>query len=483
VEKLKVHLLINNEEVETNQYTEVRDPGKLSNVVGLVAKGTVEHVDIAVKEAYNTYKSWSKVALEVRISKLLEAIQQFETDASYLANVVSRENGMLLDVTKSEFSMAAVVMRNSAELAINALQTKKMEDEFSGVFLEKKPIGVIAGIVPWNAPIVLTMQKVAPAILAGNTIVIKPSPFAPLGVTLALKNMANLFPPGVINIVHGDSDVGTALTTHPLIRKISFTGGGEIAKHIMKSAAETLKGIHFELGGNDPAIILDDANLDEIVPKIVNGVFRRSGQFCFAIKRIYLPTTIYDEFYERMCAITDQYKIGHQLDDNATFGPLNNPIQFQNVKRLLDKLDNSSANFMTLGKKLEPENWDDGYYMHPVIVRDIEPDHEIVTCEQFGPIIPLIAYKSETEVIHMANDSELGLSSSIWSSNEDRSLQLARKMEAGMTIINSSHQSPLGHKYMPFGGVKQSGIGRENSETIFEEFTEFHAINYYKSTN
>ncbi|MEK5442488.1 aldehyde dehydrogenase family protein [Fredinandcohnia sp. FSL W7-1320] len=480
---MKVNLLINNEEIETDQYTEVRDPGKLSNVVGLVAHGSVQHVDKAIQEAYNTFKSWSNVELEVRISKLLKAIQQFETDATHLANVVSLENGMLLDVSKSEFAMAAVVMRNSAELARSALQTKTIEDEFSGVLIEKKPIGVIAGIVPWNAPIVLTMQKVVPAILAGNTIVIKPSPFAPLGVTLALKNIATFFPPGVINIVHGDADVGTALSTHPLIRKISFTGGGETAKHIMKSAAETLKGIHFELGGNDPAIILDDANLDEIVPKIVNGVFRRSGQFCFAIKRIYLPTTLFDEFYERMCTITDQYKIGHQLNVNATFGPLNNPNQFQNVKRLLERLDNSSANIMKLGQKLEPDNWDNGYYMNPVIVRDIDPYHDLVTCEQFGPIIPLIAYKSEAEVIHMANDSEMGLSSSIWSSDYDRSLQLARKIEAGMTIINSSHQSPLGHKYMPFGGVKQSGIGRENSETIFEEFTEFHAINYYKTTN
>ena len=480
---MKVNLFINNQDIETNQYNEVRDPGKFSDVVGLVAKGSVDHVDLAVKEAYNAFKSWKVIDIEERISLLLKAIQQLEVEASKLAKIVSLENGMLLSVSKSEFAMAAIVMRNSAELAGYALQQKSMEDQSSSILIEKKPIGVIAGIVPWNAPIILTMQKVAPAILAGNTVVIKPSPFAPLGVTLALKTIAAFFPPGVINIVHGDAEVGTALTTHPLIRKISFTGGGETAKHIMKSAADTLKGIHFELGGNDPAIILDDANLDEIVPSIVNGVFRRSGQFCFAIKRIYLPLSMYDDFYERMCVLTDQYQIGHQLNEKSTLGPMNNQQQMQSVKRLLEKLTNSTAKIATLGKMLEPENWENGYYLRPVIVRDIEPDHDIVACEQFGPVIPLVAYKSEKEVIQMANDSELGLSSSIWSTDYDRSLQMARQIEAGMTMINSSSQSPLGHKYMPFGGMKQSGIGRENSEMIFDEFTEIHAINYHKSTN
>jgi acyl-CoA reductase-like NAD-dependent aldehyde dehydrogenase len=478
---IKTNLFINNQDVETNVYTELRDPGRLSEVVGHIAKGTAEHVDQAVEAAHQAFQSWSKTSIDERISLLLKVANRIEAETNSLAEIVSRENGMLLGATKIEIGMAVSGIRNSADLAGNFFEPKIIEDATGWVSIEKRPMGVIAGIVPWNAPMVLTMQKLAPALIAGNTIVFKPSPFAPMGVTEVLKMAAEFFPPGVINVVHGDGEVGSALTTHPLVRKISFTGGGETAKYVMKAAADTLKGVHFELGGNDAAIILDDANLDEVVPKIVTAVFRRSGQYCYAIKRVYVPDAMYDQVFEQMVELTKEYKIGHQLDERATFGPMNNAQQFQNVKALIDRIKHSSAVMVELGTKLEPDNWENGYYLRPILVRNVEHNQEIVTCEQFGPVIPLVSYRTDDEVIQWVNDSEYGLGSSVWSSDFERALQFARKIEAGMTFINGAGQSPLGHKYMPFGGVKQSGIGRENSEMIFDEYSETHAINYHKT--
>lgn len=476
----RIHLLINNEDVSTEQYSEVRDPGRLSDVVGLIAKGTVQHADQAVQSAHQAFQSWRKTPLHERMALLSKAADALEEEAAALSVVVSRENGMLLNTTKAEIGAAIQAIRTTIELAESFFQAKEVDDGSSWVSVEKRPLGVIAGIVPWNAPMVLTMQKIAPALVAGNTIVIKPSPNAPMGVSLSLKKIAALFPPGVINVIHGEGDVGSALTTHPLVRKISFTGGGRTAKFVMKDAAESLKSIHFELGGNDPAIVLDDANLDEVVPKITTGVFRRSGQFCFAIKRVYIPQSMYDSFYDRMCELVDEYKIGHQLNEQTTFGPLNNKQQFQYVQELIERIRQSPAKIVELGKKLEPDNWNNGYYMHPYVVRDAVADQEIVTCEQFGPVIPLIAYRSEEEVIQMANNTEYGLGSSIWSSNFDRALRIAQQIEAGMTSINGSGQTALGNKYVPFGGVKQSGIGRENSEIGLAEFIEYHGINYHR---
>lgn len=476
-----IHLLIDNEDVRTEQYTEVKDPGRLSDTVGLLAKGTVRHVDQAVQSAYQAFLQWRKVPLHERMALLAKAAAALEEMASSLAVTVSRENGMLLATTKAEIAAAAHAVRTTIELAESFFQPKQADDGRSWVSVEKRPIGVIAGIVPWNAPMILTMQKVAPALIAGNTIVIKPSPFAPMGVTVSLKTLARLFPPGVINVVHGDSDVGSALTTHPLVRKISFTGGGQTAKYVMKAAADSLKDVHFELGGNDPAIVLDDANVDDILPQIVGGTFRRSGQVCFAVKRIYVPHAMYDSFYRKMCEMVNEFKIGHQLDEKATFGPLNNRQQFGYVAELIQRIKQSPAKIVELGQKLDPDNWDNGYYMRPAVVRDVDPGQEIVTCEQFGPVIPLIPYHSDDEVIRMANQTEYGLGSSIWSNDFDRALKLAREIEAGMTTINGYGQTPLGFKHMPFGGVKQSGIGRENSEAGLEEYIEYHAINYHRN--
>ncbi|MGJ9460719.1 aldehyde dehydrogenase family protein, partial [Oceanobacillus sp. CF4.6] len=289
--------------------------------------------------------------------------------------------------------------------------TVHKDEETGWTKIEKKSKGVVAAIVPWNMPVVLTMMKLGPALVTGNTVVLKPSPTAPLALTKLLKKIANVLPKGVINVVHGDVEVGEAMTKHPLVRKVAFTGGTETGKIVMKNAASTIKDITLELGGNDPAIVLDDVNPAEIIPKLLAGVYARSGQICFAVKRIYVPKTIYNEFFESFCQYVDEYKVGHGLNENASFGPLNNKKQYDFVNGLIERTKKSGATVKELGTKLDPENWDNGYYILPHVVKVDDPTSESVSCEQFGPIIPIIPYENEEEVIKLANDSEQGLGS------------------------------------------------------------------------
>lgn len=477
---MKVDMLINNQDVSTEAYLDVYDPGKLTELIGYLAKGNPEYVDQAVQAAHQAFLSWRTYSLDKRLSLMLKAIETIEQEISSIAKLTSKENGILLGTSEAELKVSLLEMKILIELAPAALEVTYKEDETGWVRVEKKPLGVVGCIVPWNAPLLLTLQKITPILIAGNTVVLKPSPTASMGVTALLKLMAATFPPGVINVVLGDGDVGSALTSHPLVRKISFTGGGSTAVMVMKSAADTLKQVHFELGGNDPAIVLPDADIAQIVPQMVEGAFKRTGQYCFAIKRIYIPEHMYDDFYEQFCKQVDHYKIGHQLNEQATMGPMNNRLQYQRVKDLIARLEHDGANLVRLGTKLEPDNWDNGYYLQPTVVRDVAPDSEIVTCEQFGPVLPLVSYKTEAEVIQWANATEYGLGSSVWSSDPEHALEVANQIEAGMTFINGNGPNLLASKYMPFGGVKQSGIGREKSLEVFNEFTNYHGINFHR---
>ena len=476
----KTELLIDNQDVATEAYLEVHDPGKTADIVGLLAQGTPAQVDLAVRAAHRAYQGWRETPLEQRQALLSQAADLLAAEGPKVAELMARESGMLVPTNTAEAGMSAAIIRDNVELATDFLKPLQVEDEASWVSVEKTPIGVIAGIIPWNAPIILTMRKLAPALVCGNTLVLKPAPTAALGLSVLLKQMAALFPPGVINVVHGGAEVGNALTTHPLVRKVSFTGGGTVAKAIMKAAADTIKGVQFELGGNDPAIVLADANLDEVIPRIVGGVFRRSGQFCFAVKRIYVQRPIYDAFFDRFVAEADKFKVGHPLAAGATFGPVNNAAQFTYLQGLIERTRATGAEVIELGSKLDPGTWNDGYYLLPAVVRNAAPDLEVVVTEQFGPIIPIVPFDDVEDAIALANDSELGLASSVWSTDAERAVAIAERLEAGMTFINNAGTSRIGQKNSPFGGVKQSGIGRESSDVGLSEYVEYHAINFHK---
>ncbi|HWK21976.1 MAG TPA: aldehyde dehydrogenase family protein [Ureibacillus sp.] len=479
VDVLQIDLWINQEDVKTDQYVEVIDPGRLTEIVGTVAQGNANHVDQAVKAAHQAFLSWRETSYKERAERLLKAVSVLEKEVNQLATLLSRENGMLLSDCMIDVSGSIKSLSDTVKLAENFLESQIVEDDSTLISIEKVPLGVVAAITPWNVPMSITIQKVIPILITGNTVVLKPSPNASLAVTNAIKEISKLLPPGVINIVHGGLEVGEALTTHPLVRKVSLTGGEKAAIGIMKSASDTLKRVHFELGGNDAAIILDDANLEKSLKEITRLAYRRSGQVCIAVKRIYIPEKLYDDACEIFMNYVDQYKIGHGLNPNATLAPVNNKQQYDFVNSLIQNAK-QYARVTELGTKLEPENWNNGYYIHPTVITHVENDKEIVQLEQFGPVVPLISYKTEEEMLKMVNDTEFGLASSVWTTDYEKGLRVAKKIEAGCTGINGNLDSPLGKNIVPFGGVKRSGIGWERGAAGLQEYVNYHSITYHK---
>jgi acyl-CoA reductase-like NAD-dependent aldehyde dehydrogenase len=322
-------------------------------------------------------------------------------------------------------------------------------------------------------------MKLAPALATGNTLVLKPSPFAPAALTLLLQKVAALLPPGVINVVHGEGDVGAALCSHPLVRKVGFTGGISTARRVGEATAGTIKNVTLELGGNDPAIVLDDADIDAALDRMIKGVYTRTGQICFAVKRIYVPRAMYGRFADAFCDRVGQYKVGHGLNPESSFGPLNNEAQYKKVLDLLQRTRNGTGRVVELGQKLDPGGWENGFYVLPHVVLDVGHEAPVSCEEQFGPLVPLIAYDDEETVIGWANDGEYGLGSSVWTRDPDRGLAVARRIEAGSTFINTHSFESLDLR-MPFGGVKQSGIGREFGEAGLSEYVEEHSIRRLK---
>lgn len=481
-EPIRLGLFIDNREIASGDRFEVRDPGRLSEVVGLVDVGNAGHVAQAVEAAHRAFSIWRNVSVAERVAQLAAAADALEQRGEELATLLVREQGMLLRDTRRDVANGVRSLRELVGIAPAFMQAEQFEDDQALVRIEKMPRGVVAAIVPWNAPMGLTMGKVGPALAAGNTLVVKPSPNAPLAVSLALQVIAAFFPPGAINVVHGDGDVGPALTHHPLVRMVSFTGGTRTGKAVMSAAAESIKNVALELGGNDAAIVLDDIEPEAVVPEMIKGIFPRSGQVCYAIKRVYVPATKLDTFFDALCTVVDKFQIGHGLDGRSTFAPMNNRQQFEYVQGLIERARAAGATVAELGTPVDPAQWNNGYYRRPTVVKGLSPDAELVQAEQFGPVIPLVGYACEEEALRLANDSEYGLGSSIWARDTGHALALSSRVEAGITFINSHARTSLGEVHMPFGGIKQSGIGRVRTEVGLAEFIEYHAISLNRST-
>jgi acyl-CoA reductase-like NAD-dependent aldehyde dehydrogenase len=466
-------------EISAAELRDTYDPGRLNEVVARVAVGTAQDVDRAVRAAHAAFPGWRDTPVAERVQKLLAAAEIVAGSGEELAPLLVREHGGVLWEAKTDFYLGAGVFQHTVSLTEDFLRPVQFDEEQAFISMEKVPRGVAAAIVPWNMPVVLTMMKLAPALATGNTMVLKPSPFAPAALTLLLNKIAVTLPPGVLNVVHGEGDVGAALCGHPLVRKVAFTGGTATGQKVIEATAPTLKNFTLELGGNDPAIVLDDADIDATIDRMLKGIYTRSGQICFAVKRIYVPRAGYQRFADALCDRVNEYAVGHGLDPQASFGPLNNEAQFKKVLSLLDQTRSSSATLVELGRKLDPSSWDNGYYMLPHVVRDVDHAAPVSRLEQFGPVVPLIAYDDEEQVISWANDSDYGLCSSVWTTDPDRGLKMARRIEAGSTFINSHSFESLDLR-MPFGGVKQSGIGREFDVMGLSAYVEDHAIRWQK---
>ena len=453
------------------------NPACLSSRTGEVALASADQVDRAVRSAGNAFRSWSQLSVAERAKYLHDAAQRLAAVEEGTADLLTREHGKVLWESRFDVLSARSALANYATRPSPELDDVAVRDHRGSFVVSRRPLGVTAVIIPWNYPVYLGLLMAAPALLAGNTVVAKPSELAPLAVTRALREMAAALPPGVLNIVQGDGAiVGAALAEHPQVRKINFTGSVSTGRKLMHAAAEGFKRISLELGGNDPAIVLESADIsDRLINEMIRGVYTSSGQICYNVKRIYVHRSRYSDFVDAFTQAASEIAVGDGFDRRSTIGPINNVAQFDKVRGMVEGARTSGARVVTVGRKVDPSAWDGGLFLLPSVVTDVAPDAEMVAEEQFGPVVPILPFDSEEEAIRCANDSEYGLAASVWSQDTDHAHEVARDIEAGSVFVNV-HRIGAGASDMPFGGVKQSGFGRDSISDALHENTEAQVI-------
>lgn len=458
----------------------VRNPARTDQVVGEVALGTAADVDRAVDAARAAFGRWSATAPMQRAERLRAAARQIAGRVDEIAEVLTLEQGKTLAESAIDVGGAARILDYYADLAGTLEHDEVFREDHRGtIYLGRRPMGVTGVIVPWNSPVYLALLGVAPALIAGNPVVVKASEYAPLALGMVLDILADALPEGVVSSVPGDAEAGAAIARHPLIRKLFFTGSTKTGQQVMRDAAGNLKSLSLELGGNDPAIILESARItDTLVDELVKGVFTTTGQICFAVKRIYVHESHYRDFLERFLAATATIVVGRGQDPRTTMGPLNNRPQFDRVQGLLDRIRASGATLHTVGEQLDPTGWDSGLFVLPTVVTDVPPDAEIVTCEQFGPIIPVVSFADDDEVVAHANATEFGLAASVWTEDRAHALAVARRLQCGSVFVNV-HRVGASDVSMPFGGFKMSGSGRGHGVPALHGCLEMQAIADY----
>jgi acyl-CoA reductase-like NAD-dependent aldehyde dehydrogenase len=430
-------------------------------------RASLAQLERAVAAARSAFPAWAATPIEQRAASLVAIADRIAPHADELARLLTREQGKPLADARGEIDYAVATFRH---FATYRLAPEVIRDDRRGrIEAHRRRLGVVAAIVPWNYPISLFAWKVPLALLAGNTVVVKPAPTTPLTTLRWCELVHDLLPAGVLNSLTDQNDLGPALTSHPDVRKVSFTGSIETGRKVMAAAAPTLKRISLELGGNDAAIVLDDNDPAAIAPKLFGAAFRNNGQLCMALKRLYVHASLYDEICDRLAELADREIVGDGLEQGTTLGPIQNKAQFERVKALL-------ADARASGTIIAGGTFPDGpgYFLRPAVVRDVTDGIRIVDEEQFGPILPVIRFDDDADAVRRANATPFGLGASVWSRNRDRAIALAAGLEAGTIWINQ-HAAPDWDT--PFGGAKQSGIGAELGHEGLNEFTQLTVIN------
>ena len=469
-------LFIAGQTVETDQKVDLYNPAKLSEKVGECYLGTVEHVNQAVEAAERAWPEWADTPAEQRAQYLLEMAQYIDDNTEELSRLLVLEHGKILREAVIDLKSAAAALRYYATLHTE-LKDKVVENEQGTMILTRQPVGVVSVIVPWNFPIILAVHMLAPSLVAGNTVVIKPPTYVPLTITRILNHIAKRLPAGVLNVIPGSgSTVGAAMVEHPRVRKVAFTGSTETGRDIMRKAAGTIKKISMELGGNDAAILLPDVTVnDHLIDETIAASYTACGQICYAMKRIYVYRDHYENFVKRFTEAADKIVVGFGLDPEVTMGAINNKPQYESVLKLIEEAKQTGATVKEVGRLSDKVSRDQGYFILPHIVTDVDNRHPIVQEEQFGPVIPILPYDTIDEAIKMANDTEYGLANSIWTADIEKGFKLARRLQSGSVFINT-HKVGASAANMPFGGFKQSGIGRGHGVEALYEHTELQAI-------
>jgi acyl-CoA reductase-like NAD-dependent aldehyde dehydrogenase len=423
-------------------------------------------LDAAFDAAVKAQRDW-KLDQAARRQTLLAMADKLMASAGELAPILTAEQGKPLADANIEVFGAAIWCQYYANLETHP---EVLQDDAQAlVEVVRRPVGVVAAITPWNFPLVLAFWKIAPALLAGNALVLKPSPFTPLSTLKVAEILRDVMPPGVLNVVSGGDQLGAWMTAHPVPRKISFTGSVETGKKVAISAAPDLKRVTLELGGNDPAIVLEDAEPAAVSKALFAGAFSNNGQVCSAIKRVYVPEALYDAVVEGLVAEAASTKVGDGTESESKLGPINNHPQFERVKELVSDALSHGATAAAGGHAMDRP----GYFFEPTILSDLTDGTRIVDEEQFGPALPVISYRDVDDVVERANATHFGLSGSVWGGDADRAAEVAGRLECGTAWINT-HLALAPQQ--PFGGFKWSGVGVENGPWGLAEFTELQAV-------
>ena len=458
-------LLINGQMVAGACSTPVLNPATEA-VLAECPRASAAQLDQAVDAANAAFPGWAATPVDRRREILRTIADRIDAHADELARLLTQEQGKPIDSAKGELWFMAHTFRSHAgyELAREVISNRAGDH----VAVHRKPLGVVALIVPWNFPMALLAFKLPFALLAGNTVIAKPAPTTPLTTLRLGELLADLLPAGVFNVIADANDLGERLVQHPGIRKVSFTGSAATGRKVMANAAPTLKRLSLELGGNDAAIVLDDVDPQAVAPRLFASAFGNNGQVCIAIKRLYVHDTIYDAMCNELARLADAAVVGDGLEQGTTHGPLQNKAQLEKVLSILDDA-RKVGNVVAGGTRPDRP----GYFLRPTIVRDLREGTRLVDEEQFGPVLPVIRFTDDEDALTRANNTPYGLGGSIWSGDVERAAGLAERMDAGTVGIN---QHVGVDADVPFGGSKQSGIGTELGKEGLLEFTQLKVI-------
>jgi acyl-CoA reductase-like NAD-dependent aldehyde dehydrogenase len=459
------HMIINGRAVPGAQTMNVINPAT-GEVLTSCPRADARQLDDAVQAAKAAFPAWSRQSTAARRAKIMAIADALEARTDELARLLTAEQGKPLKEAMGEIGGSAAILRILGALDLPSKILK--EDAKEKIVEHRTPLGVVAAITPWNFPMSILVIKVAPALLAGNTIVAKPAATTPL-TSLRFAEICNEhLPPGVLNMITDQNDLGGLLTKHPDVAKISFTGSTATGKKVLESAASSLKRVTLELGGNDAALVLDDVDPKIVAPKIFAGAMMNSGQVCLAIKRIYVHESKYDDLCGELAGLARKAIVGDGMTPDTEYGPLQNKMQFDKVCDLMEQT-RRDGKYIAGGEPMSGK----GYFIRPSIVTQIGEGARLVREEQFGPVVPVLPYRDLDDAIARANDTTYGLGGTVWSADPERGLDVAKKIDSGIVWVNQ-HMNV--HMDIPAGGSKQSGMGAELGLEGLAEFSQNHVV-------
>ena len=440
------------------------------SLVAACPLGTPALVDAAVESARRALPGWSSLADRERVAKLMAIADLIEQHHQELSELVTREQGKTQSGPGANLEVGGAAAWTRVTAGLSLPDETIQDDAKQKIVMHRKPVGVVGSITPWNWPLMIAVWHVMPALRVGCTVIIKPSPFTPLSTLRLVALMNEVLPPGVINAVTGGAEVGERMAQHPGIDKIVFTGSIPTGKKVMSGAAQTVKRVTLELGGNDAGVVLPGTKIEPMLEKLFWGCFINAGQTCASLKRLYVHADDYEEVVEKFAAYVAKIPVGNGLDPKNLIGPVSNRMQLDKVSAYVEDARKRGARIVTGG--VRPPG--PGFFYPLTLIADATDDMRVVSEEQFGPVIPIIKYHTVEEALQRANSLEVGLGGSVWGNDVEEAAKYASRLECGTAWVN---QHGVLHPLAPFGGVKCSGIGVEFNVDGLKEYTTVQVVN------